>query len=194
MPRPEELWHQMLSPANVASECLAMDTRLISVEVLEPQLRLVGYAHVCSLRGICLRLSRRVAFALQWHWRHVVRRWQQWHSRLPPMRRIESDIRWQRPVHDGRLHRVATSWRRWVLLGLAVLGEMRTAVPHAWRPPLPAAVVLWPCRPIRCSRVRAQHLMRGCAPTRMSEATTSAAVPMVKGLRERETIRCKHFA
>ena len=43
-------------------------------------------------------------------------------------------------------------------------------------------------------RVRAQHLMRGCAPTRMSEATTSAAVPTVKELRTRETIRCKHFA
>ena len=43
-------------------------------------------------------------------------------------------------------------------------------------------------------RARAQHLMRGCAPTRMSEATTSAAVPMVKELRKRETIRCKHFA
>ena len=37
-----------------------------------------------------------------------------------------------------------------------------------------------------------QHLMRGCASTRMSEATTSAAVPMVKELRKR--IRCKHFA
>ena len=42
----------------------------------------------------------------------------------------------------------------------------------------------------RCCR----RLMRGCAPTRMSEATTSAAVPMVKELRKRETIRCKHFA
>ena len=75
---PEELRHQMLRQANVASERLAVDTRLVSVEVLEPQLRLVGYAHVCSLRGICLRLSRRVAFAHQRHWRHVVRRWQQW--------------------------------------------------------------------------------------------------------------------
>ena len=83
-----------------------MDTRLIGVEVLEPQLRLFGCARVCSLRGICLRLSRRVAFALQWHWRHVVRQWQQWHFRLSPMRHIESDIRWQRPLHDGRLHRV----------------------------------------------------------------------------------------
>ena len=62
------------------------------------------------------------------------------------MRRIESDIWWQRPVHDGRLHRVTpTSWRRWVLLGLAVLSEMGTAVPHAWRPPLAAAVALWLC-------------------------------------------------
>ena len=26
--------------------------------------------------------------------------------RLPPMRRIESDIRWQRPVQDGRLHSI----------------------------------------------------------------------------------------
>ena len=34
-----------------------------------------------SLRGICLRLSRRVAFVLQRHWRHVIRRWQQRHSR-----------------------------------------------------------------------------------------------------------------
>ena len=150
---PEELRHQMLHPANVVSECLATDTRLISVEVLEPQLRLVGYAHVCSLHGICLRLSRRVAFALQRHWRHVVRRWQQWHSRLPPMRRIESDIWWQRPVHDGRLHRVTPlPWRRWVLLGLAVLSEMGTAVPHARHLPLAAAVALWLCPPIRCSR------------------------------------------
>ena len=47
--------------------------RLIGVEVLEPLLRLVGYAHVCSLRGICLRLSRRDAFALQRHWRPVIR-------------------------------------------------------------------------------------------------------------------------
>ena len=60
---PEELRHQMLRPANVVSERLAMDTRLIGVEVLEPQLRLVGCARVCSLRGICLRLSRRVASA-----------------------------------------------------------------------------------------------------------------------------------
>ena len=125
--RPEELRHQMLRPANVVSECPAMDTRLMGVEVLEPQLRLVGYPHVCSLRGICLRLGRRVAFALQRHWRHVVHRWQQWHSRLPPMRRIESDIRWQRPVHDGRLHRVtplhgdagcssaSSFWAKWEL-------------------------------------------------------------------------------
>ena len=88
--------HQLLRPANAVSECLAMDTRLKGVEVLEPQLRLVGYAHVCSLRGICLRLSRHVAFALQRHWRPVIRRWQQRHSRLPPMWRIESDIRWRR--------------------------------------------------------------------------------------------------
>ena len=32
-----------------------------------------------------------------------------------------------------------------MLLGLAVLGEMGTAVPHALRPPLAAAVVQWPC-------------------------------------------------
>ena len=86
------------------SVCLAMDTRIISVEFHEPMLRLVGYAHVCSLRGICLRLSRHVAFALQRHWRHAVRRSQQRRSRLPPMRHIGSDIWWQRPVH-GRLHR-----------------------------------------------------------------------------------------
>ena len=63
------------------------------------------------------------AFALQRHWRHVVRRWQQWHSRLPPMRRIESDIWWQRPVYDGRLHRVtplhgdagSLFWAKWEL-------------------------------------------------------------------------------
>ena len=103
---PEELRHQKLRPANAVSARLAMDTRMISVEVHEPQLRLFAYAHVCSLRGICLQLSRRVAFALQRHWRHVVRRWQQRHSRLPPIRRIESDILWQKPVHDGRLHRV----------------------------------------------------------------------------------------
>ena len=96
----------MLRPANVVSERLAVDTRLIGVEVLEPQLRLVGCARARSLRSISLRLRRRVAFALQRHWRHVVRQWQQRHSRWPPMRRIESDIRWQRPVHDGRLHRV----------------------------------------------------------------------------------------
>ena len=61
---PEELRHQMLRPANVVSERLATDTRLISVEVLEPQLRLVGYAYVCSLRGICLWFSKRDAAAL----------------------------------------------------------------------------------------------------------------------------------
>ena len=33
---PEELRHQMLRPANVVSERLAMDTRLIGMEVLEP--------------------------------------------------------------------------------------------------------------------------------------------------------------
>ena len=70
--------------------------------------------------------------------------------------------------------------------GFVVLGEMGTAVPHAWRLPLAAAVVLWLCRPIRCSRIahEPKHLMRGCAPARMSEATTSAAVPMVKELRK----------
>ena len=72
---PEELRHQKLRPANVVSEWLAMDTRLIGVEVHEPQLLLVGYAHVCSPRGIRLQLSRSVAFALQRHWRHVVRWW-----------------------------------------------------------------------------------------------------------------------
>ena len=96
--------------------CLAMDKRRIGVKVHEPQLRLVGYAHVCSLRGICHRLSRHVAFALQRQWLHVVRRSPQRHSRLPPIRNVESDIWWQRPTHDGRLHRV-TSWRRSVLLG-----------------------------------------------------------------------------
>ena len=49
---------------------LAMDSRMIGVEVHVPQLRLVGYAHVCSLREICLRLSGHVAFALQ-HWRNA---------------------------------------------------------------------------------------------------------------------------
>ena len=78
---PEELRYQMLRPANVVSERLAVDTRWIGVEVLEPQLRLVGCARVRSLRVISLRLRRRVAFALQRHWRHVVRRWQQRHSR-----------------------------------------------------------------------------------------------------------------
>ena len=68
---PEELRRQLLRPANVVSERLAVDTRLIGVEVLKPQLRLVGCAPVCSLRVLCLRLSRRVAFALQRHWRHV---------------------------------------------------------------------------------------------------------------------------
>ena len=106
-----------------------MDTRLIGVEFHEPQLRLVGYEHVRSLHGICLRLIGRVAFALQRHWRHVVRRSQQWHSRLPPMRRIESDIRWQRPcmmaAFTASRHFTAT-------LGAPrprpVLGEMGTAV------------------------------------------------------------------
>ena len=70
---PEELRHQMLRPAIVVSECLAMDTHMIGVEVHAPQLRLVGYARKCSLPGICLRLSRRVAFALQRYWRHVFR-------------------------------------------------------------------------------------------------------------------------
>ena len=71
---PEGFLHQMLRPANVVCKCLAMDTRVIGMEVHEPQRRLVGYVHVCSLRYICLRLSRH-AFALQRHWRHVVRRW-----------------------------------------------------------------------------------------------------------------------
>ena len=61
----------MLRPASVVSERLAVDARLIGVEVLEPQLRLVGCARVRSLRGISLRLRRRVAFALQRHWCHV---------------------------------------------------------------------------------------------------------------------------
>ena len=72
-----------------------MDTGVISVEVHEPQLRLVGHAR--------LRFD---AFALQWRWRQKVRWTQQWHSRLPPMRHVESDIWWQRPVHDGCVHRV----------------------------------------------------------------------------------------
>ena len=71
--------------------------------------------------------------------------------------------------------------------GLVVLGVMGTAVPHAWRLPLAAAVVLRLCRPIPLleDRVRAQHLMRGCAPTKMSEATTSAAVPMGQRVEEK---------
>ena len=38
---PEELQYQMLRPANIVGECLAMDTRMIGVEVHEPQLRRV---------------------------------------------------------------------------------------------------------------------------------------------------------
>ena len=45
---------------------------------------------------------------------------------------------------------------------LVVLGEMGTAVPHAWRLPLAAAIVLW-TNSLLEDRVRAQHLMRGCA-------------------------------
>ena len=83
-----------------------------------------------------------------------------------------------------------------MLLGL-VLGEMGTAVPHAcafFHSLLPSLLWLVSTNSPLENRARAQHLMRGCAPTRMSEATTSAAVPMVKELRYRETIRCKHFA
>ena len=60
---PEELWHQMLRPRNVASECLAMDRRMIGVEVHEPQIRLVGYAHVCSLRWKTCRVCASAATA-----------------------------------------------------------------------------------------------------------------------------------
>ena len=48
-----------------------------------------------------------------------------------------------------------------MLLGLAILGEVGTAVPHAWRPPLAGACVLWLCRPIRCSRKLRAHFFVG---------------------------------
>ena len=95
----EELRH-----ANVVSECLAMDTRMTGVEVHEPQLRFVGYAAVCSLAGGSADMSR--VRALQRHWRRVVRQRLTMAFQLSPTRRIESDIWWQEPVHDGRLHRV----------------------------------------------------------------------------------------
>ena len=110
------------------------------------------------------------------------------------MRRIESDIRWQRPVHGGRLH--ATSWRRSVLLGLADLSEMGTAVPHA------ASSTRCCRRAVAVStsslledRARIQHLMRGCAPTRMLEAAASSltAVHMIITDNKQLGKRCKQF-
>ena len=65
-----------------------------------------GHGHDKRISPICLRLNGHDAFALQWYCRHIVRRTQQRHSRLPPMRYVECVIWWQRPVHDGHLQRV----------------------------------------------------------------------------------------
>ena len=155
---PEELRHQMLRPANVVSECLAMDTRLISVEVLAPQVRLVGYAHVCSLRGICLRLSRGVAFASAGG-----------NSGIPG-------------CHQCGAPRVTSGGRGPCMMAAFTASRHFVATLGAPRPRRSVST-----NSLLEDRVRAQHLMRGYAPTRRSEATNSAAVPMVKELRKRET-------
>ena len=81
-----------------------MDTRLIGVDFHEPQLRLVGYEHVRSLHGICLRLIGRVAFALQRHWRHGCSSaspfWEKWE--LHDMVFVKGDVSWTNVSHDKR--------------------------------------------------------------------------------------------
>ena len=178
---PEELGHQLLRLANAAGECLAMDTRITSVAVHEPQLRLVGYAYVCSLRGICLRLSRHLAFALQRHWRQEVCRSHQRHSRLPPTRHVESDI-WAASRHfmatlGAPQPRRSERNTRGNLLSLA---------------PASSAVST---NSLLEDRIRAQHMMRGCAPTRMSEAATTslATAHMLITNNKQLGERCKEF-
>ena len=84
----------------------------------------------------------------------------------------------------------ATSWRRGVLLGLVVLGEMGTAIAHvASSTRCCRRAVAVSTNSLLEDRVRAQHLIHGCAPTRMSEATTSAALPTIRELSKRETVR-----
>ena len=154
------------APAATPSECCRRvschgHAHLQAWQSTNHSLASIGYACVCSLRGICLRLSRHLAFALQRHWRQEVRRSQPRHSRLPSTRHVESDI-WAASRH---FHGDS-----WVLLRLAVLSEIRAASSSRW------LVVLWLRRPIPLleDRIRAQHMMRGCAPTRMSEAATTS--------------------
>ena len=92
-------------------------------------------------------------------------------------------------MHDGRLHRVTP------LRGDAGCSSA-SSFWAKWEPQSHTRAVLHSLAPAcyGCVDQFAQHMMRGCAPTRMPEATTSAAVPMVKELRKRETFRCKHFA
>ena len=177
---PKKLRHQLLRPAKAVSMCLAMDTGMISVEDHEPQLLLVGYAHVCSLHKICLRLNGHDAFALQWHWRHIVRRTQQRHSRLPPMRHVESDIWWQRPVHDGHLHRVTP-----------LHGDARCSSASPFQAKM------------NCSPTRAASAMRGgCVDSHDAQlrthqnviAAASSPVPVIKEFGKSKTNWCKHFA
>ena len=117
---PKSCGTSYFAPANAVSVCLTMDTRMISVEVHEPQLRLVT--------RMCARFAGSVfgsADVTRLPFSTGARRSQQRRSRLPPMRHIGSDYL----VAEARAWwpsspRHATSWRRSVLLGLVVLGEM----------------------------------------------------------------------
>ena len=73
---------------------------------------------------------------------------------------------------------------------------MGAAVPHAWRPPLAGAVVLWlSTKSLLEDRARAQHLMRGCAPIRMSEGAASSltAAHMINRDNKQLGERCKQL-
>ena len=161
---------------------------MIGVEVHEPQLRLVGYAHVCSLRRIRLRISRHVAFAHRRQWHHVARLVAT--TRIPGCHQYSGTSRVTSGGKGPCVMAVFTVSRHFT----ATLGAprprrserngnsspTRTASSSRWR-----RGVLWLCRPIHCSR--AKHMRRSsCAHTRMSSAAASSAVPMIKEFRKRQ--------
>ena len=141
------------SPGEAASVCLAMDTRMTGVKVHEPQRRLVGHAHVCSrFTGSAFGSADRNNGKPGCH--------QYGTSRVasggngPCMmvdftasRHFMAALGASWPRRSGRNGNCGRWRRRGVVVSTNSLLE---------------------------DRARAQHMMLGCAPTRMSEAAASS--------------------
>ena len=173
---PEELGYQLLRSVNAANVCLAMDTPMVG----EPQLRLVGCAHLSRLRNSDT--------GAMWSVGH--------NSGISGCHQCGAS----RVTSDGKgpcMMAAFTASRHFMtMLGAPQPGRSER---NGNCSPTRAASSTRCCRRVVTvlttslfkDRARSQNTMRGCALIRMSEVMASSAVPMIKEFRK--TNWCKHF-